>query len=238
MKKSANHRLRIEVGRLAGGMALLALCAVVASLLFAPTAQAGTIGAVTSIGGTGLGTAYVPAIVNVLEGNDNQPDPQSIDLNQLVVVKRFDHDGYIDIQFSVFASNPAGTTEYRVFESVDNNTGADWSGYTTVLGFGVAGNFQQSASGDDLDFDAPGYDLAPSSSAFANVALGEDLLFFSGGVHSSGSEVYEFRIDVPDGIQTFTLRQYPRLVPEPSTLALAFGALAAIALVWRRRRAG
>ncbi len=214
-----------------------ALCAIVLCLSLPLAAQAGTITSVLSISGPGLGKAYVPAIISSSEGNDNQPGGPGFDVNLVVITKRFDHPGYIDLQFAVRGSDPSGTTEYQIFESVDNNIGFDWDSYTTVLGFGVGAGFTQSGAGDGLDFDAPGYDPAPpSSSAFSGVALGEDVLGFSGGIHSSGSEVYEFRIDVPDGIQSFTLRQYPHLVPEPSTLVLACGMLVGAALVFRRRR--
>ena len=61
-------------------------------------------------------------------------------------------------------------TEYRVFESVDNNTGINWAGYTMELGFGIGAGFVPSPPGDGLDFDAPLYDTPPISSAFSNVA--------------------------------------------------------------------
>ena len=44
-----------------------------------------------------------------------------LDNNIFVPIKRFDHNGYIDIEFHVAPSG--GVTEYQVFESVDNNTG-------------------------------------------------------------------------------------------------------------------
>jgi hypothetical protein len=131
-------------------------------------------------------------------------------------------------------------TEYQVFESVDNNTGADWSSYKMYLGYGVGAAFVLSGLGDDLDFDTPDNDLPPTSSALPLVARpDEDSLVFSGGIHGSGAESYRFRVDVPDvptfpHFSKFTLRQIPCPVPEPCTLTLAGLVLAGLA--WHRRR--
>jgi len=207
-------------------------------LVLASTASAGTITA-GFVSGDGLGTGFVPAIITPSEGNDNQPDGPGLDNNQIVAIKRFDNNGSIDILFQVRPSNPEGTTEYSVFESVDNNIGVNWDGYTLQLGFGVGGQFTLSAADDGLDFDSGSFDPAPTSSAFANVLLGQDELFFSGGIHGSGAETYQFRIDVPDGIETFTLRQTPQLVPEPSSIVLgAIGACIGLVIARRRRKNG
>jgi hypothetical protein len=175
-----------------------------------------------------LGTVAVPAIITVQANNDNVPDldPNKLDNNIFVPIKRFDHLGYIDLEFFVAPSD--GVTEYSVFESVDNNTGVNWSSYQMQLGYGLGANFVKSLAGDGLDFDAPDYDLPPTSSAMPLVATpDEDTLIFSGAVQSSGAESYEFRIDVPDVptaifFSRFTLRQIPLPVPEPGT-AVLFG---------------
>lgn len=197
----------------------------VAALCAAP-AFAGTIASSPApvAAGPGLGTVAVPAIVTVMPNNDNVPDPQKLDNNIFVPIKRFDHNGIIDIEF--FVSPSSGVTEYQVFESVDNNTGVDWSSYQMVLGYGLGANFAKSGAGDGLDFDAPTYDLPPTSSALPVVAApDEDTLVFSGGLHGAGAESYQFRIDVPDistfdHFSRFTLRQMPVPVPEPAALAL------------------
>jgi hypothetical protein len=209
-----------------------------AACLVAPyAAEAGTIIGVNSVTGTGLGLGFVPPINTLSEGNDNQPGGPGFDANIIVPIKRFDSTGVIDIEFAVRPSQPlAGTTEYQVFESVDNNTFINWSSYTIQLGFGTGITFAQSLPGDGLDFDAPGFDTFPASSAFGSVAPGEDILVFSVGVQTTASEVYSFRIDVPDGISSFTLRQFPIPVPEPGTLALAAGALVGLAIMKRRRK--
>jgi hypothetical protein len=185
--------------------------------------------------GTGLGFVQVPVINTFSEGNDNQPGGPGTDSNIIVPIKRFDSTGYIDIEFQVRNSQPEGITEYLLSEFVDNNTGINWSGYILQLGFGTGAQFTQSTSSDALDFDAPGFDTPPTSAAFANVALADDILVFSNGLHSTGLQPYTFRIDVPDGITLFTLRQTPIPVPEPSTLVLAAGAALGLVAIKRRR---
>jgi hypothetical protein len=218
--------------------------ALVASLLvswaLAASASAGIIQQNTAVGGPGLGTVAVPAIITVLANNDNTPAAGVLDNNIVVPIKRFDFNDYIDIEFLV--SPTQGVTEYSVFESVDNNTGVPWNGYKMVLGHGLGANFVQSAAGDGLDFDFPNYDLPPTSSGLPVVATpNEDTLVFSGGIQGFGAESYSFRIDVPD-IATlpplfsrFTLRQMPQPVPEPATLALASLVLVGATLTLRRR---
>lgn len=215
-------------------------------LFLSTSAFAGVITAATMFGtnagtGPGLGTVSVPAIVTVLANNDNVPSAGVLDNNIFVPVKRFDHNGNIDIEFHV---NPSqGVTEYSVFESVDNNTGSNWTQYKMSLGFGVGALFVPSPSGDGLDFDFPNFDTPPTSSAMPTVVTGEDNLSFSGGIQTTAAESYQFRIDVPDlaGVVgaaggVFTLRQTPIAVPEPSALALVLIGLIVLhssAVHWR-----
>jgi hypothetical protein len=190
------------------------------------SASAGTIASSPApvVVGPGLGTVAVPAIVTVQPNNDNVPNPNDLDNNIFVPVKRFDHLGYIDIEFFVAPSD--GVTEYKVFESIDNNTGVNWSSYRMELGYGLGAGFKKSLPGDGLDFDNPTYDLPPTSSAMPLVGTpDEDTLVFSGAVQGSGAESYQFRIDVPDVptadfFSRFTIRQIPQPVPEPSTVVL------------------
>lgn len=213
----------------------IALIAVGSFIVLGSTADAGTITGTSFAGGPG-GTASAPVIVSVSEGNDNQPGGPGGDNNVLVPLKVFTSADVIDIEFEVRDSNPAGVTEYRVVESVDNDTGIDWTGYRMQLGFGTGSAFTASASGDGLDFDAPDYDPAPAhtSSAFPSVTVTENMLTFNSGIQSSGAQSYTVRIDVPDGIDLFTLRQFPMAIPEPASATLLMGAVAC-ALIRRRR---
>lgn len=181
--------------------------------------------------GPGLGTVVVPAIFTPSVNNDNVAPPSPLDNNIVVPIKRFDFPGFIDIVFNVLPSS--GVTEYAAYESVDNNTGSDWYRYHMVLGFGFGPGFVPSGPGDGLDFDLgppAGNDSPPSSSVMPIVIRPTaDELVFLGGVHSTGAESYQFRIDVPDFPvppgpgpgPTFTIRQFPILVPEPSAFVLS-----------------
>lgn len=201
---------------------------------FLPSAQAGTITAATGFAGSpGLGTVSVPIFFTLNPANDNQTGGGAADNNIAVPFKVFDNNGYIDIEFTVTPDN--GVTEYRVTESVDNNTGTLWSSYDMILGYGVGAAFVPATAGDGLDFDFNTFDTAPNSTAFTSVANGEKTLVYSGGVQGSGAQTYQFRIDVPNiqgagGLGRFTLRQLPTQVPEPGTIALAGMALAGLAL--------
>jgi hypothetical protein len=207
-------------------------------------AGAGIITGVTDFGGEdgtgpGMGAVTVVVVPAINFNNDNQDGTTPIlDNNINVPIKRFDNPGYIDIEFEVTAS--LGISEYKLTESIDNNTGLPWVGYTMQLGFGTGAGFVPSVSGDGLDFDAPGFDPPPTSAAFSGVAPSEDLLVFSGGSQGAGQAVYNVRIDVPDPLLLvggkFTLRQLPVPIPEPAGLALAgLGLLGAIVVRGKRR---
>ncbi len=189
-------------------------------------------GPAPSVSGPGLGVGSAPIVSTLTVDNDNQIggglDDNNIDVN----LKRFDFNDYIDFEFTVRPTN--GTTEYRVVEFVDNNTGVPWSGYRVQLGFGTGAAFMPVSSvagAPALDFDAPGYDSAPGSPGAVVTTMSPDLLVFT-GFQGAGAKQYSFRIDVPNfptsvpGLgDRFTLRQTPIAIPEPGTLALVAAAV-------------
>jgi len=200
------------------------VCAALAVAVLTAVASAGIIVPPAVPSGPGLGFASVPAIITVLPNNDNVPALGVLDNNIVVPLKRFDFNDYIDIEFIVVPTG--GVTEYQVSEFIDNNTGFDWVGYQMQLGFGVGAGFIVGPAGDGIDFDFPTFDTPPTSGSLPVVVpLSEDELFFSGGTHGGGAQPYSFRIDVPDGpvgtTYSFTLRQFPIPIPEPSALVLA-----------------
>jgi hypothetical protein len=214
---------------------VLSACAVVV-ILCAPS-FAGTIqpGPVSS--GPGLGLVQVPVVSTPTPNNDNVPTSGLPDNNIVVPLKRFDNNDYIDIEFTV--STSTGITEYKISESVDNNTGINWTGYRVQLGFGTGANFAMSPANDGLDFDAPDFDFpGPTSTSMGAGLASQDEIVFS-GAQGTGLAVLNFRIDVPDGLTDgkFTLRQFPIPIPEPSTaLMLVLGGIAAPVIMRRRAR--
>ena len=141
---------------------ILFVALVVASV--GSTAAAATISSTIApvASGPGLGLVIVPAIVTLNQNNDNQVGGEATDNNLVIPLKRFDANDYIDIVFTINSSD--GTTEYKVTEFVDNNTGSPWSSYKMQLGSGVGPLFVAATSGG-LDFDAPTYDAPPSLGA-------------------------------------------------------------------------
>jgi hypothetical protein len=199
---------------------------VVAAALVALLSSAASAGIIATspapvASGPGLGLVSVAAILSPNPNNDNQTGGGISDNDLLITLKRFDSNGPIDIVFTVNPSD--GVTEYKVTEFVDNNSGFNWSNYKMQLGTGTGTSFVLSPNTDQLDFDAPFYDLPPTTSgSFGSIGTTPDELTFSGGSQGSGAQQYVFRLDIPDLFQTstFTLRQIPTAVPEPSTLAL------------------
>ena len=205
-----------------------ALCAAVVlgmSVAGAPVGAA-TIQTFDSASGPGLQTLSFNNFVLDTINNDNVvgSSPNQILINQ----KAFGVSDYIDMDFTL--ADSGGTTEYVLVEGLGNNTADTWTGYRIVLGFGLGASFVESTAGDGLDFDAPDYD-SPTVLAvpfFSTVTTTEDEILLSDG--AMGPLTFSnliFTVDVPDGISSFTIRQIPVVVPEPSTgLLLAFGLLA------------
>ena len=218
--------------------------ALVIGVFAASTVSAGIIVSGTPVAGSpGLGNVTIPLILTTTPNNDNTADANSNN-NITIATKAFQHNDYIDIVFVVQPTapftNPGGTTEYRVVETVDNVTGTNWVNYSMQLGLGTGPGFTMT-SGDGLDFDTGtlGNDPPPSSTAMPTVARpNEDTLLYSGGIHGAIQQTYEFHLDVPnlagDSNYTFTLRQFPTPIPEPATLLLTL-CFSAVPLFLRRR---
>ena len=217
----------------------------VASLLSAP-ATAGTITSVASFSLPGFSTGTLgPVGATPAPNNDNvagaSPNviPYSIFYNAGGL-------GITDVEFVVTESG--GTTEYRITQTLINNTGTPWTGFRYELGFGTGASFVRSGVADFLDFDAPDRDPAPTSNVYSTLLHDSNLLEWTGGLTPSiGVLIQAFQIDVPDGLagfnpsgqNRFTLRQFALTaapVPEPAAFGLFGAGLLLVAL--RRRKAG
>jgi hypothetical protein len=167
-------------------------------------AWAGTLEATALVAGPGLGSGSLSTVATAAPNND---DVQSTDGNTVAIQKSFGSVDIMDIRLQV--TNSAGISEYRVTETVTNNSPVIWFDYHIELGFGgFAGTptaFLQSGISDLLDFDTSGQlgqpekTPAPTSSAFSAVAHSSSVLDFSGGAVAPGASLtFSFSIDVPD----------------------------------------
>jgi len=213
-----------------------ALAMVALSVLTTATLRAGEITAFNWFSGV-ASVAATSIFPPVAPNNDDVPglSPNDIWFTQ----KNYVAIGPVDLVFDV--TNSGGVTEYSFREGVFNNTGLNWGAYHIELGFGHDGTFVKSLSGDGLDFDAPDYNsplfFNPFPGFFPSALATEDDIYASGGVmpYLSFAGDFRFNVDVPDGITSFTIRQSPVEVPEPSTWVLASLGLLGLAMYRRRR---
>ncbi len=172
---------------------------------------------VASVAGTSVAPPVAPNNDNVVGDS-----PNVFFLTQ----KDYHAIGPVDLVFDV--RDTGGTTEYYFQEGVQNSTGLDWTGYHLELGFGTGAGFVKSTAGDGLDFDSPDFDstidMNPGPGFSVVTTPTEDDIVASSGLQPNGAFAgyYVFHIDVPDGIDQFTLRQSPigEGVPEPSAAIL------------------
>jgi hypothetical protein len=176
------------------------------------------------------GIASIAGIVAPPPIDPNNDDVIGLSPNVVQILQKdYTGIGFIDIVFEVMDSG--GVTEYAIVEGVQNNTGSDWASYHVQLGFDTGADFEISPPDDGLDFDAPFYNSTISfdptpSFPFPSYTPSEDVIDAfgpPGQLDLQYREPFVFHIDVPDGITSFTLRQYPVAVPEPTTALLALG---------------
>jgi hypothetical protein len=142
-----------------------------------------------------------------------------------------------------FVSPSGGTTEYFLSETITNNSGIDWAGFTLSI-TDITGSF--------VFLQSPNFNLTPAPTSNPTVSivtatlngLAKQLIlgavsvppFGPAIVPSGGSIDLTFSMDVPDNATNFSgfaIQQSPSPVPEPETLSLL--ALGGIGLWFARR---
>ena len=207
------------------------LAAIVASsMAIAPgRGWTGTINPGALVGGPGLGSGSVSSVTTTAPNNDDTTNGTG---NTATILKSFGSVNTMDFRLQVTDSD--GISEYRVTETVTNNSPVVWFDYHIELGFGgFAGvtptAFVQSGISDLLDFDTSGQlgqpekTPAPTSSAFSTVAHSSSVLDFSGGSVAPGQTlILSFSLDVPDSGDCSVFAPTCPVIGEPDPVGFFF----------------
>jgi hypothetical protein len=145
--------------------------------------------------------------------------------------KTFTSIGPLDFVFPVTYSDNFSTLTYFVTEGITNNTTSTFSDYHEVIGNNSGGAFTPGSN--PVTFVTPA-DSSFTNPAFTGRSVSSDEIDYSGGSISPGQAFsLTFSITVPDNgtsPYSFTLRQFPTVVPEPATFVpLALGLIGLLA---------
>lgn len=204
------------------------LCLTIFTSLNIPSIEAGKITGFDWTDGIVSIAGIVPPI-SVNENNDDVADGDPL-VNEIMILQK-DYRGVEHIDIIFYVEDTLGVTEYTFIEGVQNSSGFNWESYHIQLGFGTGDDFVLSPPGDGLDFDAPLYNSTiqfdpPVTFSFPDVTMSEDVISADGGpgqIDGQYNEPFIFAVDVPDGIESFTLRQFPvATIPEPASLGMLF----------------
>jgi hypothetical protein len=206
----------------AKGKLIAALICGAVGVLAAPSGAALiTGGAYNSIGSAGNASATVISL------------PPTTDITS--AAKAFTSIGPLDFVFPVTYSDNFSTVTYFVSEGITNNTTSTWSDYHEQIGNGSDGQF--TLGSNPVTFVTP-VDATYTNPAFSGLSVSSDEIDYSGGAVAPGQAIsLTYSITVPDNgtsPYSFTLRQFPTVVPEPASLGLL--TLGAIGLLARRKR--
>lgn len=221
MLKGVGRRLCLFVMILCFSVSISGTAA--AGILFPPT----DLGDFEGPGGDG-GYDAASGVTTLNNDNLNTPvqdiinagDLSDFSKNALEGIAHFIGPGYIDSVFTVAPSG--GVTEFVLFESEVNFSGAPWTEFHFELGFGTGDNFVLSGT-DGLDFDAPDLDptpsiyqfttgsIQPAPTTFSTLTPLDDQLIWSGGAleditvrhvdadgKAVGERLFPLIVDVPD----------------------------------------